>query len=198
MTSLNDAFTQLLEALKLRFQTINPTGAPQVYYLVFSPDQALEVKQQLHKWRRRLNDQGFKTQEYSFARQLPRLAARNALVSKSLELEAKSPLPPAAKFGASSRLLQQVTGAAGEKLAADIATRFSGAGDNSVLLLTDLEALHPAVRIGTIENQLTQSVKGPIIVFYPGQRTAKYALKFLGFYPEDGNYRSTHFEATAP
>ncbi|NLB18209.1 MAG: DUF1788 domain-containing protein, partial [Syntrophomonadaceae bacterium] len=27
---------------------------------------------------------------------------------------------------------------------------------------------------------------------YPGQRTGKTQLKFLGFYSEDGNYRSVH------
>lgn len=197
MTSLNEAFTQLLEALNTRYQTINPTGAAQFYYLVFPPGQALDVKRQLHKWRKRLTDQGYKTQEYSFAKQLPRLAAKHPLVSKSLTLETTSSLSPAAKFGASPRLLHQLTGAAGEKLAADIIARYGGNAEKTVLLLTDLEALHPAVRIGTIENQLTQSLKGPVIVLYPGQRTAKYALKFLGFYPEDGNYRSTHFEATA-
>ena len=26
----------------------------------------------------------------------------------------------------------------------------------------------------------------------PGERTGKTRLKFLGFYPEDGNYRSSH------
>ncbi|MFC7670897.1 hypothetical protein ACFQT0_28535 [Hymenobacter humi] len=53
-----------------------------------------------------------------------------------------------------------------------------------MLLLTDLEALHPAVRIGTIENQLTQSFKGPVIVFYPGQRTANMPSSFWAFIPK--------------
>lgn len=196
MTSLTEAFTQLLDALNTRYQTINPTGAAQFYYLVFPPDQALEVKRQLHKWRKRLTDNGYKTREYSFAKELPGLAEKHPLLSRSLQLEATKPLPAADKFAASPKLLHQITGPAGEKLAADITTRFGTSGEKTVLLLTDLEALHPAVRIGTIENQLTQTLKGPVIVFYPGQRTAKYALKFLGFYPEDGNYRSTHFEAT--
>jgi hypothetical protein len=28
-------------------------------------------------------------------------------------------------------------------------------------------------------------------VFYPGTRSGQYGLHFLGFYPVDGNYRST-------
>jgi hypothetical protein len=196
MTSLTEAFTRLLEALNTRYETINATGSPQFYYLVFPPAHALDVKRHLHKWKKRLNDHGYKTREYSFARELPNLADKHPLVARSLQLEATKALPVADKFAASPKLLQQLTGAAGEKLAADITTRFSTVDEKTVLLLTDLEALHPAVRIGTIENQLTQSLKGPVIVLYPGQRTAKYSLKFLGFYPEDGNYRSTHFEAT--
>lgn len=196
MKSLNDAFARLLEALNTRNHTINPTGQAQFYYLVFPPEHSLEVKRQLHKWRAKLNAQGFKTQEYSFAKNLPILAKKQVLLSKSLELEATRDLPLSTKFGASPRLLAQVTGPAGEKLVDDLSSRFGNASDNTVLLLTDLEALHPAVRIGTIENQLTQRLRGPVIVFYPGTRTAKYSLKFLDFYPEDGNYRSTHFEAS--
>ena len=31
-----------------------------------------------------------------------------------------------------------------------------------------------------------------IVFLYPGFRTGETKLKFLGFYPEDGNYRSVH------
>ena len=32
----------------------------------------------------------------------------------------------------------------------------------------------------------------PTVFLYPGTRTGKTRLRFLGFYPEDGNYRSVH------
>jgi hypothetical protein len=63
---------------------------------------------------------------------------------------------------------------------------------NAVLLVTDLEALHPFLRIGAIESQLQGKFHVPTIFLYPGVRTGKTRLKFLGFYPEDGNYRSMH------
>jgi hypothetical protein len=62
----------------------------------------------------------------------------------------------------------------------------------SILLVSDLEALHPYMRIGVIEGQLQGKFKVPTVFFYPGVRTGKTRLKFLGFYPEDGNYRSVH------
>ena len=63
---------------------------------------------------------------------------------------------------------------------------------NGILLITDLEAIHPFTRFGPIEQKIYGKVEVPILVLYPGQMSGS-ALKFLGFYPEDGNYRSKHF-----
>lgn len=64
--------------------------------------------------------------------------------------------------------------------------------DNGVLFITDLEAIHPFSRFGPIEQRLYNKIKVPIVVFYPGEKSGT-ALRFMGFYPEDGNYRSKHF-----
>ena len=61
-----------------------------------------------------------------------------------------------------------------------------------VLLITDVEAIHPFTRFGPIEQRIYGKVEVPIVVLYPGEISGS-ALKFLGFYPEDGNYRSKHF-----
>jgi hypothetical protein len=63
---------------------------------------------------------------------------------------------------------------------------------NAILLVSDLEALHPYLRIGSIESHLQGKFRIPTVFLYPGVRTGKTHLKFLGFYPEDGNYRSVH------
>jgi len=63
---------------------------------------------------------------------------------------------------------------------------------NGVLLITDLEAIHPFTRFGPVEQKIYGKVEVPIVVLYPGEMSGS-ALKFLGFYPEDGNYRSKHF-----
>ena len=64
--------------------------------------------------------------------------------------------------------------------------------EKALLLVTDLEALHPYMRIGSIESQLQGKFNVPTVFLYPGVRTGQTRLKFLGFYPEDGNYRSMH------
>ena len=63
---------------------------------------------------------------------------------------------------------------------------------DGVLLITDVEAIHPFTRFGPIEQKIYNQVEVPIVVLYPGEKSGS-ALKFLGFYPEDGNYRSKHF-----
>jgi hypothetical protein len=63
---------------------------------------------------------------------------------------------------------------------------------NGLLLVTDIEALHPYLRIGAIEQRLTGKVSVPMVILYPGTRSGQSNLSFLGIYPEDGNYRSTH------
>lgn len=63
---------------------------------------------------------------------------------------------------------------------------------NGVLFITDLEAIHPFTRFGPIEQKIYNQIEVPIVIMYPGEMLGS-ALKFLGFYPEDGNYRSKHF-----
>ncbi len=197
VTPLNEGFEQLLDALRARHQTISPTGEQQVFYLVFEPARILDVRRRLKPWQQKLRDAGFKTARYSFAKRLPELADAHPTLARSLPLEAASTRSSAEKFRDAARLLQQVTGATGDKIVADLREVIARQDANTVLLLTDVECLHPAVRIGALENQLLHDLSGPVVILYPGRRTAKYALRFLDIYPEDGNYRSTHFECAA-
>ena len=63
---------------------------------------------------------------------------------------------------------------------------------NTVLFVSDLEALHPYLRVGILEQQLQGRFTVPTVFLYPGIRDGKTTLKFLGIYPADGNYRSVH------
>lgn len=61
-----------------------------------------------------------------------------------------------------------------------------------LLLLTDLEGIHPFTRFGPIEQNLYNSIEIPVVILYPGTLNGS-SLEFLGFYPPDGNYRSKHY-----
>lgn len=61
-----------------------------------------------------------------------------------------------------------------------------------LLIITDLEAIHPFSRFGPIEQNIYNQIEVPLIILYPGKLEGS-SLEFLGFYPPDGNYRSKHF-----
>jgi len=63
---------------------------------------------------------------------------------------------------------------------------------NPLLIITDLEAIHPFTRFGPVEQNIYTEINIPLIILYPGTITGS-SLEFLGFYPQDGNYRSKHF-----
>ena len=65
------------------------------------------------------------------------------------------------------------------------------ATSKSLLLITDLECLHPYSRFGPIEQQIYADISVPLLVLYPGQ-LAGSSLDFLSIYPPDGSYRSKH------
>ena len=70
-------------------------------------------------------------------------------------------------------------------------TSLAGNKDN-LLLITDVEVVHPYLRIGALEQKLQGKFYVPTVILYPGLRVGRTTLKFLGIYPEDGNYRSIH------
>jgi len=63
---------------------------------------------------------------------------------------------------------------------------------NPLLIITDLEAIHPFTRFGPVEQNIYTEMTIPLIILYPGTISGS-SLEFLGFYPQDGNYRSKHF-----
>lgn len=61
-----------------------------------------------------------------------------------------------------------------------------------LLILKDLELLHPYDKIGRIEQLIYNKVAVPILILYPGS-TQGIARTFLNIYPMDGSYRSKNF-----
>ena len=63
---------------------------------------------------------------------------------------------------------------------------------NALLVLKDIEMLHPFYMMGVIENERYNRITTPILVLYPGDAHGT-ARSFLGVYNQDGNYRSLNF-----
>lgn len=187
MSSLNADFDELIERIKAGREFVHASFEP-IFYLVFSPVQILDVKRQMPAWKARLKKDGWKVSTFSIASEINKIFEAAPLRKIWLAADSKAPL----QWDKTNKALANAlsNGALQAKLE-KVLESLEGDSRN-ILLITDIEALHPYMRIGAIESQLQGKFSIPTIFLYPGTRTGKTRLKFLGFYPEDGNYRSVH------
>ena len=188
MSSLRTDFDELRERIRNGRELGHASFEP-IYYLVFLPERILEVKRQTPAWVAKLRQEGWGVHSFSIAEYLWRLFMDDPFWPLCLAEDKTSPLD----WSRTNRALADIVTSGGGLLRGlDDALRPLEGDSNALLLVTDLEALHPFLRIGAIESQLQGKFHVPTVFFYPGTRTGKTRLKFLGFYPEDGNYRSVH------
>lgn len=188
MSSLKVNFDELRERIR-QGRELGPASFEPIYYLVFPPDQILEVKRQTPAWVSKLHQEGWDVRVFSIAEHIWSLLKEAPLWSLCVMGDKSAPLDWERTNKALADIL--VADNALPKRIENELQPLQG-NPNALLLVTDLEALHPFLRIGVIESQLQCEFHVPTIFLYPGMRTGKTRLKFLGFYPEDGNYRSVH------
>jgi hypothetical protein len=197
MHSLKDKFETLCHRVK-EGRRLESTGSAPIYYLVFPVEEILEVKRQTKAWIAKLENLGWSVTAVSFVEIINSITRGHKLREMMLQGEkmlldknptAISPDSVAVvtkTLGHHIRDGDQLLGFISEKLK-EAATR-----QNGLLLLADLEVLHPFLRINSIEAQIQNQVPCPVVVLYPGKREGKTSLRFLNLYPADPNYRSEH------
>jgi hypothetical protein len=191
MSSLKTNFDELVAKVKQGREFTHASFEP-IYYLVFSPQDIVAVKRQKKAWLGRLKTEGWNVYEFSITHYIEKILQNvNPAVRKMWEAaDSKDPL----NF---EKVTKSITNTL-IKEGIGLKDVFAGflldveKDKDALVLVTDLEALHPYLRIGTIESGLQGKFNVPTVFLYPGIRTGKTRLKFLGFYPEDGNYRSLH------
>ena len=188
MASLDDDFDELRERMR-RGRDLGNTGFEPIYYLVFPPSRIMDVKRRTTAWITRLTMDGFKVETFSIAEEIIRILHNDTRRPIWIAADKKAPL----NFKRTTASLTNALTASGalQKSLEDLLGSLESIS-RSLVLVTDLEALHPYMRIGAIEAQLQGRFRVPTIFLYPGVRAGTTKLKFLGFYPEDGNYRSVH------
>ncbi len=187
MSSLKADFNELVERVKQGREFAHASFEP-IFYLIFSPEQILEVKRQMQAWVAKLSNEGWDVTLFSVAEAIDDILRQAPLRKIWLAADSKNPQ----QWEKTNKSLANAltNGALQDKLESVLA-QLEGQ-KNAIVLVTDLEALHPYMRIGAIESQLQGKFHVPTIFLYPGIRTGKTRLKFLGFYPEDVNYLSVH------
>lgn len=188
-SSLNADFNEVIERIK-RGREFGQASFEPIYYLVFSPSDILAVKRQMKAWEARLTNDGWKVHKFSIADAIREIFESTPSIIKNAWHKKDAEAPQQWKKTNAALANRLEKGTLQSKLE-DLLTELEQES-NAILLVTDLEALHPYMRIGSIEGQLQGKFSVPTVFFYPGVRTGKTRLKFLGFYPEDGNYRSEH------
>ena len=189
MSSLKANFQEVMDRIKAGREFGHASFEP-IFYLVFSPSEILEAKRQFPAFLAKLRNDGWEPQVFSVAKEIQAIFDGTPAKIREIWLaaDAKAPL----EWEKTNKTLANAVANGG--LQSRLEGRLAELEEvpKSILLVTDIEALHPYMRIGSIESQLQGKFTVPTVFFYPGTRTGKTQLKFLGFYPEDGNYRSVH------
>jgi hypothetical protein len=197
MRSLKDKFDEVCLRLG-QGRRLESTGSDPIYYLVYPVKEILAVKRQTKAWIAKLENQGWQVVSFSMADAVNTILRQHKFRKHWLDGE-KMLLSEAEKSKKSinftdinKTLAKAIT--EGSELLEMVKAKMDEAStaSNGLLLLTDLEALHPYLRINSIEAQLQGAIRCPVIVLYPGKREGKTSLRFLEFYPADPNYRSEH------
>ena len=188
MSSLQANFDELIERIR-RGRELGHAGFEPIYYLIFEPQRILEVKRKIPAWTARLRNEGWEVYCFSIATEIEEILQNDP--RRALWLLADRRAPQDWQKANQSLANALTNGAALQKRLEGKLAALQGQS-NAVVIVTDLEALHPYLRIGAIESQLQGKFNIPTVFLYPGVRTGKTSLKFLGFYPDDGNYRSVH------
>lgn len=197
MQSLKDKFDEV--CLRVRDgRRLESTGSAPIYYLVFPVREILEVKRQAKAWVAKLHNQGWNVVTFSFAEAINQILKNHRLrpswlVGEKIALaKANGPIPATTVSEVNKTISKALT--EGPDLLAMVREKMAEAASQSagLLLLTDLEAIHPYLRINSIEAKIQDEIRCPVIVLYPGKREGKTSLRFLEFYPADPNYRSEH------
>lgn len=183
MFSLEKTFEELTGTLG-KPESLNPAKSDPIIYFVYPPERMLEVKRSLPRWSSRLREASYQVERISFRTLLWEIIDESGRWESWLEVESEA--DPEQINDAIKDVVRS-----GDRLVGLVADRLNAAPDDGLVLLTDTEMLHPYFRTRTIESALHDKVRVPTVIFYPGRRSGQYGLHFLGFYPVDGNYRST-------
>jgi hypothetical protein len=188
MSSLETSFRELRSRLG-SVDRLNPTHADPFFHFVHQPEETGDLMRALPRWRARLEEDGWRVHISSIAEMMWQVIDASGRWDAWMEIEPSS--SPAETVEAVRDALRTKEGSGQPGLAPAILNLVSRRAPGELLLLTDAALLHPFFRVRAIESLVHDRVVCPTILFYPGTRAGQFGLRFLGFYPEDANYRSS-------
>lgn len=160
MPLLDQNFNELRSQLKYG-RGLNHAGMDPVYYLVFRPEEMLEVKKRLKIWTAKLRKEGWDVQVFSMAEAVNGVIKHHNLRQFWLQGEEDDPLDfEGINKTISDALLRT------ESLKEVFLQKLASIAEqpNVLLFVTDLEAIHPYLRIGMLEEKLQGKFTAPTVI----------------------------------
>lgn len=199
MDQLEQSFADLRRALMHRSLLVDQ-GEDPVFFLVYKPDESIRLYQRIGDLDKALRHDGWHPRQFDLGDRLERHITGHQdyeFILQGLREDRDDPEVVAQVYQSVRQLLQDGPDATVVEgwVAAEIAA--AAQQQNGLLLVYGLELLHPYLQIGYVEQKIQGRVACPVVVLYPGKRTSSFGLRFLGFYPPDGNYRSRHVGGNA-
>ena len=188
---LDNKFKMVLEFL----ETPNPNhhaGDKQITYLTFDPKETIEVKRRVASWLSLAKGYDYSGADLSMASVINEFFRNNSRRKNWLVPDANSSFEDIVEFYKIDLGSMVVENRIIEKAILNGQEKIKSL-HKPVLIITDIEAIHPFTRFGPIEQKIYSEIEIPIIILYPGTLSGSSSLEFFGFYPPDGNYRSKHF-----
>ncbi len=164
MPSLDSNFKELRQRLR-DSTSLRNTGGDPVYYLVFPPQEMLHAKRRLKVWKSQLKLDDWDVEVLSLAKVIGNFFATHPLREFWLGGEQDFEL---AEINETLRAALVDTKIVEEQILEAWARLEAKA--QGLLIVTDIEALHPYLRIGAIEQHMQGKVNVPTVILYPGMR----------------------------
>lgn len=185
MGRYEDKLDQALQYLK-EPSRLSPTGYSPIVYLVYQPEDVMTVRNLAETFLpSKAEFYGLKTHFISIGEILDQYINHHGY----LDIWASPAVNEENLFNSIRQ--EVVSEECLEKAILELQEEFLSEG-NALLVIRDLEMLHPFRMMGVIENNIYNQIKVPILVLYPGETMGK-ARSFLSIYNQDGNYRSINF-----
>ena len=187
MPSLKTNFEELIERMQ-RGRDIGPASFEPVYYLIFPPAEILEVKRSLPAWTARLRNEGWDVHALSIAECIDSVLKSAAPRRIWLAADRKAPQSWKRTNEALANALSQ--GALQQRIEAKLTEL-----QNKPNALLDCHGYRRLCTLTCASGHRKLVIREvPHADYLPLSRRThgKTRLKFMGFYPEDGNYRSVH------
>jgi hypothetical protein len=189
MHSLTEKLNELRQHLKGGVSSMKQTGFDPVYYIVFPAEEILQAKLMLPQILAQLKLDGFQPRVLSLTAMLNQWF-RNHKLRGAWQVGLQDADNPRQQFRRTFSTKLEKERVIADAILAELESLRNEPG--GLLVLTDLEALHPFLHISGIEQQLNGKFCVPTVVLYPGTRGGFHSLRFLGIHKENGNYRSIH------